>query len=60
LIDNSVLKVDKEVDKVISVLSAIIKYLFMAFCCLSVTFLFVIYAIGMLILFIEMVRSEKK
>lgn len=44
----------------IGVLSAIIKYLIMAFCCLSVTFLFVIYAIGMLILFIEMVRSEKK
>lgn len=43
-----------------SVLSFIIKYLIMGLCCLSVTFLFTVYAIGMLILFIEMVRSEKK
>lgn len=41
----------------IGVLSAIIKYLIMTFCCLSVTFLFVILFV---VYVIGMVRSEKK
>jgi hypothetical protein len=57
LIDNSALKVGKEVDKVISVLSVMIKYLIMALCCLSVTFLFAVYAIGMILIFIWIIKE---
>lgn len=41
----------------IGVLSAIIKYLIMAFCCLSVTFLVVIYAIGMILIFVWIIKG---
>lgn len=52
MIDNLALKAGKEGGKVISVLSCIIKYLIMALCCLSVTFLFTVYAIGMILIFV--------
>jgi hypothetical protein len=57
LIDNLVLKAGKEVDKVISVLSSIIKYLIMGLCCLSVTFLFTVYAIGMILIFVWIIKE---
>ena len=57
LIDNSVLKVGKVGDKVISVLSVIIKYVIMGLCCFSVTFLFTVYAIGMILIFIWIIKE---
>jgi hypothetical protein len=53
-IGNSVLKVG---DKVISVLASILYYLFMAFCCLSVTFLFIVYIIGMALMIIWIIKE---
>ncbi|WP_367657597.1 hypothetical protein [Holdemanella biformis] len=41
----------------ISVLSIIIKYLIMGLCCLSVTFLFTVYAIGMVLIFIWIIKE---
>nr|DAQ71780.1 MAG TPA: hypothetical protein [Caudoviricetes sp.] len=41
----------------ISVLSVIIKYLIMALLCLSVTFLFTVYAIGMILIFIWIIKE---
>lgn len=41
------------------ILRNIFYYGFTALCCMSVSFIFVIYALGMLILFIEIVRSDK-
>ena len=57
MIDNSVLKVGKEVDKVISVLNAIIKYLILASCCFGVTFLFLVYVIGMILIFVWIIKE---
>lgn len=42
------------------ILRNIFYYGFTGLCCMSVSFLFVVYAIGMLILFVEILRSEKK
>nr|DAF56531.1 MAG TPA: hypothetical protein [Podoviridae sp. ctnWS46] len=41
----------------ISVLTSILYYLFMAFCCLSVTFLFVVYIIGMALMIIWIIKE---
>jgi hypothetical protein len=57
LIDNSALKVGKEDDKVISVLNGIIKYLILSLCCFGVTFLFLVYAIGMILIFVWIIKE---
>lgn len=59
LTGNSVLKVGKVGDKVISILTNILYYLFMAFCCMSVTFLFVVYAIGMWLIIIWIIKDKE-
>ena len=41
----------------IGVLSSIIKYLIMALCCFGVTFLFVVYAIGMILIFVWIIKE---
>nr|DAY02205.1 MAG TPA: hypothetical protein [Caudoviricetes sp.] len=41
----------------ISVLTNILYYLFMAFCCLSATFLFVVYIIGMALMIICIIKE---
>nr|DAH89174.1 MAG TPA: hypothetical protein [Caudoviricetes sp.] len=38
---------------------SILYYLFMAFCCMSVTFLFVVYAIGMGLIIIWIIREKE-
>ena len=57
MIDNSPLKAGKEVDKVISVLNATIKYLILALCCFGVTFLFLAYVIGMILIFVWIIKE---
>nr|DAX12185.1 MAG TPA: Protein of unknown function (DUF3082) [Caudoviricetes sp.] len=38
-------------------ISVIIKYLIMGLCCLSVTFLFTAYAIGMVLIFVWIIKE---
>ena len=59
LIGNSVLKAGKVGDKVISVLTSILYYLFTVFCCMSVAFLFVVYAIGMVLIIIWTIKEKE-
>nr|DAK97328.1 MAG TPA: Oxaloacetate decarboxylase, gamma chain [Caudoviricetes sp.] len=41
----------------ISVLNSIIKYLILALCCFGVTFLFLVYVIGMILIFVWIIKE---